>query len=185
MKMTKKLERAYLSALRAVARDAREISGGKIKPHLRVATKSHAMQAAKRNLQNLKTGLLSDVAKRYKIGKEPTSQQFSPEADELLLYLDNDEPTYRVTQAVQKNTAKKMRDGLYNHALAEKGWTHVADRGSERYKKEIGMEGIPYASRGTGAYAHSAKVRREVGAFMAWRFGRDAQTGEHDRETWA
>jgi hypothetical protein len=57
---TTKFEKAYLKALKVVAKDAREISGGKIKPHLKVATRSHARQAARREIP-LERMSLSDL----------------------------------------------------------------------------------------------------------------------------
>lgn len=178
--MSKELERAYLAALKAGA--ARNRGRGKRVPaYLREATKTSALARAKINLNYPKSMAFSGVAKRYEIGKEP---DLSPDADELLLYLDNDEPTYRQVQSVQKNLAKKMRDGLYSHKLAEKGWTHAADFASARYAKEIGRDGIEVPNRGSGSYAHSAPLRREVARYLAWRFVKDAQSGEHDKETW-
>lgn len=178
-RMTKKLERAYFNALKAAAKS---VGSKKVPLDLRERTKADALDKAKGRLKDLKSAIFSTVAKGYNVGKEP---KISAEADELLLYADNDEPTYRITKSVQKNLAKKMRDGLYSHKMAEKAWLYVADHASQRYKKEIGSEGIDSAHRGSGSYAHNTATRREVASYMAWRFVRWAQQSEYDNEDWA
>lgn len=193
-RMTKKLERAYFRALKAVASsriaagrekgehyDPQMARRGKVPKHLRATMPAHAMQVAKEDLAFRKKVPFSNVAQQYKPGAEP---KISAEADELLLYADNDEPTYRQVQMIRQNLAKKMRDGLYSHSMAPKAWVHAADSASARYKKEIGTEGIDFQHRGSGAYAHNAATRREVANYMTWRFVRWAQGGDYDREDW-
>jgi hypothetical protein len=130
---------------------------------------------------------LSELAKQINPGSEPN---MSGEADELLLFLDNDEYTYRQVTSIIENLRKKITKGRYNHALAPKLWTYAANTGSQRYldmaRKHqshagLGRDGIPHAKRGTGSQAFSAEVRREVGKYMAWRFIKQAQGGEHDK----
>jgi len=69
--MDKKLEKLYRKALKEVAKDAREISGGKIAPHLRVATKSHAEQLAK---SRLRLGLGSPSPSAYDLGRRKAKE---------------------------------------------------------------------------------------------------------------
>jgi hypothetical protein len=174
-------DKAYRAALKATAKDAREISGGKIAPHLRVATRSHATYSARRTLVASKHTKISDLAKTYHAGSEPGfTGTGGGSSDELLLYMDNDEPTYRQMESIKANMIRHLRRGSYSQDRAPAGWIPAADFGSQRYKKEIGTEGIEFQDRGQGSHAYSATVRREVAAYLAWRFLRDAQSGEFD-----
>jgi hypothetical protein len=124
---------------------------------------------------------LSELAKQINPGDEPGRYATSPEVDELLLYLDNDAYTYRQVTSIIENLRKKITKGRYNHTLAPKLWTYAADTASQRYLKDGSREDIAFAKRGTGTQAFSAEVRREVGKYLAWRFIRQAQDGEHDK----
>jgi hypothetical protein len=171
-------EKLHWKILKSVAKDSREISGGKIKPHLRVATKSHANQELRRQLRNQgKDAPFSSLAKTWEREKEP---EIDSVADELLLYMDNDQPSYRQMEAVKKMLAKKVRSGKYNHDLAPTAWRHSTDFGSERYTKEIGKEGIFPKHRGLGKQAFSTNVRDQVAKYLTWRFMNYAQSGEFD-----
>lgn len=170
-------QKTYLKLLKEFARESRKISGGKIKAHLRQATKSHAQQATRRKLHSIEGALLSDHAKAIPIGREPL---LSDDADELLLYLDNDHETYRHRMAVQENLTKKILKGTYHHGLAPKAWLHVADFGSQRYKKEIGVEGVDLENRGKGTHAYTLPIRQEVANLLAWRFIKEASEGEYN-----
>jgi len=57
----------------------------------------------------------------------------SDAADALVLWIDNDGDTYRLSQiGVEKNLLLKMAKGIYNHALAVKLWMYVVEMGAKR-----------------------------------------------------
>jgi hypothetical protein len=59
-------------------------------------------------------------------------------ADELELYLENDEPLYLQCQAVQLNMLRKQNRGTYNSERALIGFCHVANSAAQKYKREFG-----------------------------------------------
>lgn len=127
---------------------------------------------------------LSDIAKGIDPGPEP---QTTGEADELMLYADNDQTTYRQKMAIVANMKRKILKGTpefplrkYSHAMAPAGWLHLADTASQRYMREIGREGIDPPHRGTGGHAYAIAVRREAAKYWAWQFIKDAQSGEYN-----
>lgn len=62
-------------------------------------------------------------------------------ADELILYLDNDEPLYRQKKAIIQNLTKKFEKGTYDHKLAPKIWSYLVESAAKRYVKELGSPG--------------------------------------------
>ena len=56
-------------------------------------------------------------------------------ADELLLYIDNDEPLYRQKKAFLENAYRKMKKGTYSPELAVKLWMYYVERGAKAYEK--------------------------------------------------
>lgn len=77
---------------------------------------------------------------------------------ELLLYIENDQPLYRATEAMRGAIAKKVCQGKYDHARAQKGFRAVADVGARAYAKEFG---------GNSARTFPGAVRNEVAKDMA------------------
>ena len=65
----------------------------------------------------------------------------SPEATELTLYLDNDEPLYRQKIAIFRALAKKKDRGKYNPALAPKAFASLMGVAAKKYIREFGGPG--------------------------------------------
>lgn len=81
----------------------------------------------------------------------------SHEADELVLYADNDEPLYRQSfMPIVENLKKKLKKGTYSPLLAAKLWRYHADRAAQKYVKEFGG--------GTWHKVFSTKDRNEAAA---------------------
>jgi len=65
----------------------------------------------------------------------------SPEADELTLYLDNEEPLYRQKMYIFRALAKKKDRGKYNPALAPKAFAALMAAAAKKYVREFGSPG--------------------------------------------
>ena len=65
----------------------------------------------------------------------------SPEADELTLYLDNEEPLYRQKMYIFRALAKKKDRGKYNPALAPKAFAALMTAAAKKYVREFGSPG--------------------------------------------
>lgn len=82
---------------------------------------------------------------------------------ELELYIDNTEPLYRQSQAIQQNLLRKMAGGRYDHRLAPKLWLYLVDEGARRYVKEYGGDVrimFPLATRKLLAKRYAAQFLR-------------------------
>jgi len=62
----------------------------------------------------------------------------SPEASELLLYLDNEEALYLQKMAIFRALARKKDRGVYNHKLAPKAFATLLTTAAKRYLREFG-----------------------------------------------
>ena len=65
----------------------------------------------------------------------------SPEATELTLYLDNEEPLYRQKMYIFRALAKKKDRGKYNPALAPKAFAALMTAAAKKYVREFGATG--------------------------------------------
>jgi hypothetical protein len=65
----------------------------------------------------------------------------SPEATELTLYLDNEEPLYRQKIVIFRALAKKKDRAKYNHALAPKAFASLMGVAAKKYVREFGAPG--------------------------------------------
>jgi len=65
----------------------------------------------------------------------------SPEATELTLYLDNEEPLYRQKMLIFRALAKKKDRGKYNPALAPKAFAGLMGVAAKKYIREFGGPG--------------------------------------------
>jgi hypothetical protein len=65
----------------------------------------------------------------------------SPEASELTLYLDNEEPLYRQKMYIFRALAKKKDRGKYNAALAPKAFAGLMTAAAKKYVREFGGPG--------------------------------------------
>jgi hypothetical protein len=62
----------------------------------------------------------------------------SPEASELTLYADNEEPLYRQKMAVFHALAKKKDRGNYDPKLAPKAFASLLSAAAKKYVREFG-----------------------------------------------
>lgn len=100
----------------------------------------------------------------------------STDADELLLYIENDGDLYRQQATpIMANLARRMLKNTYDSTKAVKLWRYLADAGAKKYTKEFGTPG-PNGSFGTFTPA----MRQEVARDMAESFERAIKGGEHD-----
>ena len=65
----------------------------------------------------------------------------SPEATELTLYLDNDEPLYRQKMHIFRALAKKKDRGVYDAKLAPKAFAALLNACAKKYVREFGGPG--------------------------------------------
>lgn len=65
----------------------------------------------------------------------------SPEASELTLYLDNEEPLYRQKMHIFRALAKKKDRGKYDPALAPKAFAGLMTAAAKKYVREFGGPG--------------------------------------------
>jgi hypothetical protein len=73
-------------------------------------------------------------------------------ATELELHADNSQHLYNMRNAIHSNMMKKHAAGKYDHALAAKGYMHLADAADKDYAKTYGANRASVATR-----AHVAK----------------------------
>ena len=80
----------------------------------------------------------------------------SSEADELVLYADNDEPLYRQSFVpIVENLKKKVAKGTYDPRLAVTLWMYHAERAAKKYEKE-------FLNKGEWSRIFPPAVRREA-----------------------
>lgn len=65
----------------------------------------------------------------------------SPEATELTLYADNEEPLYRQKMVIFRALAKKKDRGVYDPKLAPKAFAALLNAAAKRYVREFGGQG--------------------------------------------
>jgi len=65
----------------------------------------------------------------------------SPEATELTLYMDNEEPLYRQKIVIFRALAKKKDRDRYDPKLAPKAFARIVNLGARKYVREFGSPG--------------------------------------------
>lgn len=91
----------------------------------------------------------------------------SPEAQELLLYADNDGRLYAISfMPIVENLKRRVRRGQYNPTLATKLWMYHAERAAKAYEKEFLNPGewykvFPMSARREAAQHWESYARRE------------------------
>ena len=91
------------------------------------------------------------------------------EVRELSLYCENDGDLHRQqVQPIEKNLAKRLAKGTYDHEKSKKLWGYLADNCAKKYAKEFG-DGTPWHKM------FSTADRREVAREFA-----DSFKQEHD-----
>ena len=64
-------------------------------------------------------------------------EELSEAMVELDLYIENDEPLYRMQKAIIKNLAAKTKRGAYVHSKAPQAWSYFVEAGAKKYAKEF------------------------------------------------
>ena len=95
-------------------------------------------------------------------------------AEELILYLDNDEPLYRQKKEIIKNLTKKFDKKTYDHKLAPKIWSYLVESAAKKYAKEMGSPGQKWFQM------FDASVRKLAAQALADRWYKLAKAGYPD-----
>lgn len=104
-------------------------------------------------------------------GRDP-NDDFSSEAHELLLFLDNDEPLYRRKKEFLRNVHTKMKRGTYSSTLARKLWMYYVEEAAKKYEKE-------FLNKGEWSKVFPPAVRREVAMELEERERKLIESGEY------
>lgn len=95
----------------------------------------------------------------------------SHEAQELVLYIENDGDLYRQqNQPILRNLANKAAQGKYDHQKAIKLWLYLMDNGAKKYAKEFG---------GTWNTMFPVAARKEAAKVFADDFEANWRAGEY------
>ncbi len=86
-----------------------------------------------------------------------SSRELSADANELILYAENEEKFYNQYKAIILNLARKMARERYNHARAPLLWKYWVDAAARAYKREYG----------TADWSFSVAARKEAAAYLA------------------
>lgn len=96
---------------------------------------------------------------------------WSDEAEELLLYLDNEHDLYLQKKLVAANLSKKIKRGTYEESRAPDAWSYVVEAAAKKYAKEFGE------ARSWHVF-FDAETRRQVSKELAERWYANAKRGE-------
>ena len=92
----------------------------------------------------------------------------SPEATELTLYLDNEEPLYRQKMYIFRALAKKKDRGKYNPALAPKAFAALMTAAAKKYVREFGATGDRCNLIFSTIDLRHESTDREIAEMTAW-----------------
>jgi hypothetical protein len=102
----------------------------------------------------------------------PPQEHNEDHVRELHLHADNNESLLPQVEAIESNLADRMAAGKYDHALAAKAFSHLADAAAKSYQQQ-------FSSAGGGAMFSPAD-RREVANRLADNFRDEAGLGNLD-----
>jgi len=71
----------------------------------------------------------------------------SIDAGELRMFIDNDQQSYKMQQAIENNLARHTCRGNFDKEKAAKGFKYLTDAAGKRYAKEFGMHRFPLDAR--------------------------------------
>jgi hypothetical protein len=91
----------------------------------------------------------------------------SPEASELLLFADNDEPLYRQKMLIFRALARKKDRGVYDAKLAPKAFAAFLAEGAKKYVREFGSPGDRWNTMFSVA-ARQAAAEECAAEFLEW-----------------
>lgn len=94
--------------------------------------------------------------------------KLSTEARELVLYLENDGPSYAQAKKLRAHAASFVKRGGYDHKKAQLLWLHFVEQGARRYGADVlRYEGGPLA----GLRLFRGADRRQAAAYFATKYG--------------
>ena len=106
------------------------------------------------------------------LDKHIVENDMSDEANELVLFGENDADLYRQrTVPIMKNLTKKWDRGVYDHDLAVKLWTYWAADAAQRYSAEHGSPDVKWSNM------FPTSVRNEVAEYMADYWEEELEAG--------
>ena len=103
-------------------------------------------------------------------------EEWMPDAEELVLYIDNTYELYGQKQSIQKNLIKMINRGSYDPSKAPQAWSYLVTEGAKRYAQEMG-ESFP------GMSWHKVfppQTRQEAAQMMAANFEDEVDFAEGD-----
>lgn len=105
--------------------------------------------------------------------------EWMPDAEELVLYIDNTYELYGQKQSIQKNLIRKLNKGSYDASLAPKLWGYLVQEGAKRYVQEMGesFQGMPWHK------VFPTSIRQEAAQQMAADFEAEVDVAEDDLNT--
>ena len=98
------------------------------------------------------------------------------EVRELTLWIDNTEQLVNMRDRIRANMADFMIAGTYQPELAIKGWRHLADAGSQDYKREFGYA-FTTAVRAAVAMHYAVEQAEEIARQVAHDYEAIRQAG--------
>lgn len=92
--------------------------------------------------------LIKDAIKKaYELGAAEKAARVAallktagPDADDLVLYIDNTEKLYNQKKSIVKNVMRRLRNGTYDAAKAVKLWSYLVEAGAKMWVSELGDE---------------------------------------------
>jgi hypothetical protein len=104
-----------------------------------------------------------------------TRRELSDGADELILYLDNEEPLWRQKQAIHQNLARKKDRRTYDKTKAPKAFAPLLMRAAKTYQKEFKTPGMRERNNPFPATVRQEAARELTDRFDSWfKFDRPA-----------
>lgn len=107
--------------------------------------------------------------------EEPLMESDMPDAEDLVMYIDNTYELYGQKQAIQKNLINKIKRGKYDPSLAPKLWMYLVQEGAKRWAQELEGYNMPWHK------LFPPQLRQEAAQMMASAFDEEISfAGDED-----
>lgn len=87
------------------------------------------------------------IKKAYELGAAEKAARVAallktaaPDADDLVLYIDNKEKLYAQKKSIVKNVMRRLKNGTYDADKAVKLWAYLVEAGAKMWAQELGDE---------------------------------------------
>ena len=91
--------------------------------------------------------IIRKIHKNYlkkRLDESSLSRERTERAEEIEIFISNDEPLYKMAQVIIKNLKKKLAKKIFDKKLAIKGFAQLAKIAIKKYEKNFGISlGIP------------------------------------------